>query len=177
MKKKTIIAIKDFITTAEQSIKNAKKLLSEIIKEENIPIRDLEIDTSWLSSYKNNNDKIIEWVFSWEYMIWADWNKYPVPANYASKSKLVQWDKLKLTIEWNWKMIYKQIEPIERETKIWLVAKNWNKFQVIIDWNSYNLLTAAVTHFKAEIWDSISVLLPKNKEATYAAIDMLIPKE
>jgi len=43
-------------------------------------------------------------------MLDNEWNRYPVPANYSSKSKLVQWDKLKLTIAQNWRMTYKQIE-------------------------------------------------------------------
>jgi hypothetical protein len=110
-------------------------------------------------------------------MLWNDWRKYAVPANYASKSKIVQWDKLKLTIDANWKMTYKQIWPIERETKVWLLTKDKDKFQVVCDWDVYNVLTAAVTHFKAEIWDNISILLPKWKDATFAAIDFIIPKE
>jgi hypothetical protein len=110
-------------------------------------------------------------------MLWSNDKNYPIPVNYASKSKMVQWDKLKLTINSAWKMIYKQISPIEREIKTWLVTKdNW-KFQVVCDWNTYDLLTAAVTHFKAEIWDTVSVLLPKGKKASFAAIEAVIPKE
>lgn len=177
MERKTIIAIKDFIETAEKSIKNAKKLLNDILKEKNIKIEDLTIDTSWLTTYRQENLKIIEWVFTWEEMLWSDWHKYPVPANYSSKSKLVQWDKLKLTIDANWKMVYKQIEPIKREIKTWLIIKeNW-KFKVLCEWKTYNLLTAAVTYFKREIWSSVSIILPAWKEATFAAIEAVIPKE
>lgn len=178
MDRKKIIAIKDFIENAEKSVKNAKKLLNEILKEANISIDDLtNMDTSWLAEYKSEDSKIIEWVFTWEEMLWADNHTYPVPANYASKSKLVQWDKLKLTIEPSWKMLYKQILPIARETKVWLLVKdNW-KFQVICEWKTYNLLTAAVTHFKWEIWDNLTVLLPAWKDATFAAIEAVIPKE
>lgn len=177
MEQKKIIAIKDFIESAEKSIRNAKKLLSEVLKENNIDIWDISLDTSWLTDYRSEDSKIIEWVFSWEDMLGADGHRYPVPSNYASKSKLVQWDKLKLTIDWSWKMLYKQIQPIERDTKVWLLVKeNW-KFQVVAEWKTYNLLTAAVTHFKAEIWDSLTVILPSWKEATFAAIEAVIPKE
>jgi hypothetical protein len=130
-----------------------------------------------LSKYKSNDVKIVEWVFTWEEMLWVDWHKYPVPSNYSSKSKLVQWDKLKLTIDSNWKMIYKQISPIERETKVWLLVKeNW-RYQAVAEWKTYNLLTAAVTHFKAQIWDSLTIILPAWREATFAAIEAVIPKE
>jgi hypothetical protein len=110
-------------------------------------------------------------------MLWADWNKYPVPANYSSKSKLVQWDKLKVTITPNGKMLYKQIAPIERSFVTWLVVKEKEKFQVVADWKTYDLLTAAVTHFKANIWDTVTVIIPEWKQATFAAIDLVVPTE
>lgn len=176
MEQKKIIAIKDFIESAEKSIKNAKKLLAELLKDENIDLNELSLDTSWLSDYRSDDSKIIEWVFTWEEMLWSDGHRYPVPSNYSSKSKLVQWDKLKLTIDWLWKMLYKQIQPIERETRVWLLVKeNW-KFQVVAEWKTYNVLTAAVTHFKAEVWDSLTVILPLWKPATFAAIEAVIPK-
>lgn len=177
MEKKKIIAIKDFIESAEKSIKNAKKLLSEVLKEDNINLNDNFVDTSGLTSYTSEDSKIIEWVFTWEDMLGSDNHRYPVPSNYSSKSKLVQWDKLKLTIDWSWKMIYKQISPIERETKVWLLVKeNW-RFFVVSDWKTYSVLTAAVTHFKWNIWDTITILLPLWKDATFAAIEAVIPKE
>jgi len=176
--KKAILAIRDFIMTAEKSLKNAKKLLKDLSEQNNIDLTSsVDLDTSGLHSYKDAGNKIIEWVYTWEDMLDSEWNKYPVPVNYSSKSKMVQWDKLKLTIEPSWKMLYKQIAPIDRETKIWLLTKdNW-KFQVVCDWNVYDVLTAAVTHFKWEIWDNISVLLPAWKPASFAAIDMILPKD
>jgi len=176
--KKTIIAIKDFIETAEKSLKNAKKLLKELSKENDIDLnQEISLDTSWLHSYSDEDNKIIEWVFTWEEMLDSDNNKYPVPVNYASKSKLVQWDKLKLTIDRNGRMTYKQIAPIERETKSWLLVKEHWKYQVVADWETYDVLTAAVTHFKWEIWDNITIILPAWKAASFAAIEAVIPKE
>ena len=176
--KKTILAIRDFIISAEKSIKNAKKLLKDVLDENNINFdAEVDLNTQWLNSYNSWDSKIIEGIFTWEEMLWSDSNIYPVPANYASKSKMVQWDKLKLTIEINWKMIYKQIEPIDRETKTWLLTKEKEKYQVVSDWKSYNVLTAAVTHFKWNIWDTISILVPSWKDATFAAIDSIIPKD
>jgi hypothetical protein len=153
-------------------------LLKHVLDENDLSIENnLEIDTSWLNSYNSNSYKIIEWIFTWEEMLASNWSKYPVPANYSSKSKLVQWDKLKLTIEENWKMIYKQISPIERKYITWLVAKEKEKYQVISEWKTYNLLTAAVTHFKVNIWDTISIIIPKWKDATFAAIETVLPKD
>lgn len=177
MDNKKIQAIRDFVLSAEKSLRNAKKLLKDVLEEQGISLEDdIELDTKWLHTYESEEAKIIEWVFTWEEMLWVDNHKYPVPVNYASKSKLVQWDRLKLTIEWNGRMLYKQIKPIERETKVWLLTKDQWKFQVISEWATYNVLTAAVTHFKAEIWDSVSVVIPAWKQANFAAIEAVIPK-
>jgi len=178
MTKKRIAAIRDFIDTAEKSLKNAKKLLKDIIDEENINL-DAEFtpETKWLNKYESGQSKIIEWVFTGEEMIGADNNHYPVPVNYASKSKLVQWDKMKLTIDQNGKMLYKQIKQIEREIKTGLLTQDKGRYQVVADGTPYDVLTAAVTHFKAEIGDNVSVLIPAWKEATFGAIETVIPKE
>lgn len=176
--KKSIAAIRDLIISAEKSIKNAKKILKDVLEKNDLSMEETkaDIDTNWLNSYSSGNLRIIEWVFTGEEMLWVDKNRYPVPANYSSKSKLVQWDKLKLTIEPNWKMIYKQIAPIDREFITWLVIKEKDKYQVVCEWKYYDLLTAAVTHFKAEIWSTVTVIIPKWKQATFAAIDAVLPK-
>jgi hypothetical protein len=75
------------------------------------------------------------------------------------------------------RMLYKQIQPIDRESKVGLLAKDNTKFLVVADGVTYHVLTAAVTHFKAEIGDNVSILIPKGKEATFAAIEAVIPKE
>ena len=59
--------------------------------------------------------KIIEGVFDGQNMVGSDGKTYPVPANYASKSKLVQGDILKLTIADDGAFLYKQIGPIPRK--------------------------------------------------------------
>ena len=61
MTKKRIAAIRDFIDTAEKSLKNAKKLLKEILDEENIDLSaDIDLDTKGLSKYESGESKIIE---------------------------------------------------------------------------------------------------------------------
>ena len=174
--KKTIEAIRDFIMTAEKSIKNANKLLKTVLEQEWVSLSSpVKLDASDMNSYMSEDSKIVEWLFTGDEMLGSDGNNYPVPANYASKSKLVQGDKLKLTIAANGKMLYKQIAPIERETRAGLLIKEKEKFQVIADGQTYDLLTAAVTHFKAEIGDNISVIIPSGKASTFSSIDMVLP--
>jgi len=179
MDTKKIQAVRDFIINAEKSIKNAKKILKDLLEEQWLTLKEednVDLDLRGLTSYSSNDYKIVEWVFTWEEMLWVDWHKYPVPVNYASKSKLVQWDRLKLTIDPSWKMMYKQIKQIERESKVWLLTKELWKFQVIAEGQTYNVLTAAVTHFRAEIGDSVSIIVPIWKVASFAAIESVIPK-
>jgi biopolymer transport protein ExbD len=109
-------------------------------------------------------------------MLGADNNKYIVPVNYASKSKLVQGDRMKLTVEGSGKMLYKQIKQIDRETRVGLLTQDKGRYQVVSEGISYDVLTAAVTHFKAEIGDNVTVLIPAGKEATFGAIEAVMPK-
>lgn len=175
MDNKKLIAIKDFIASAEKSMNSAKKILATMIDPKSL-WKDFEFDLWNLNSYDSGEDKIVEWVFTWESMLGSDWNIYPIPQNYASKSHLVQWSKLKAIIKPDGKIQYKIIEEIEYETKVWIIAKNKDKYQVIADGKSYNILLAVITYLKAELWDSVSIRVPKWKEATFAAVESVIPK-
>ena len=64
--------------------------------------------------YATGEERIVEGVFDGQGMVGPDGKQYSVPANYASKSKLVEGDILKLTITPRGSFIYKQIEPIEQ---------------------------------------------------------------
>src|SRR3989338_2876015 len=61
------------------------------------------------------NGKVIEGIFNGQEMIGPDGSTYAVPANYASKSKLVEGDALKLTIAANGSLVFKQIGPVTRD--------------------------------------------------------------
>ena len=175
MNDKKILAIKDFLISAEKSIQSAKKILATMLDSKDLK-KDLDFDTSSLHAYESGDDKIIEGVFTGESMLGSDGNIYPIPQNYASKSHLVQGSKLKAIIKPDGKITYKIIEEIEYETAIGILSQNKDKFQVIANGKTYNVLIAAVTYLKAEIGDSISIRIPKGKEATFAALDAVIPK-
>ncbi|MFA5917424.1 MAG: hypothetical protein WC850_04285 [Candidatus Gracilibacteria bacterium] len=180
MDAKKLQAVRDFVLNAEKSLKNAKKILRDVLEEHGLSLNDddinLDLDTKGLTSYSSDDFKIVEGVFTGDEMLGVDEHKYPVPVNYASKSRLVQGDRLKLTIEPSGRMLYKQIKPIERESKVGLLTKEQGKYQVISEGLTYNVLTAAVTHFKAEIGDSVSIIVPTGKQANFAAIESVIPK-
>ena len=172
---KKIAAVRDLIESAQKSIVAARKILSTLAGEggtQNDPI-----DLSGLTSYKSGDEKIVEWVFTGEAMLGSDSSMYPVPQNYASKSHLVQGSKLKAIIAADGKITYKIIEEIPYDTQIGLITMNHDKYQVISDGKSYNVLTASVTFLKWEIGDTVSLRVPRGKEATYATLDAIIPKD
>jgi hypothetical protein len=171
---KQIKALRDLIQSAENSIRSARKMLDTATGD--IPREDFDINTNELISYQSWDDKIVEWVFTWDSMLGPDGSVYPVPQNYSSKSLLVQWSRLKATIESHGGIKYKIIEEIPFETSIGIVTKNWDKYEITTDVKTYRVLMAAITFHKCNIGDTVSIRTPKWKDATYAVIESIIPK-
>ena len=121
-------------------------------------------------------ERIVEGVFNGEKMIGADGVEYNVPANYASKSKLVEGDILKLTINKNGSFIYKQIGPIERQQLLAMLVRNEStaEWYAMADGKRWRLLTAAVTYFHGQPGDEVVILVPKNSKSNWAAVENVI---
>lgn len=119
--------------------------------------------------------RIIEGVFDGEKMIGPDGKQYTVPANYASKSKLVEGDILKLTITPRGTFVYKQIGPIDRIRLIGRLEQDASgNYAVVVDGRKLRVLTASVTYYKGQIGDEIVVLVPKNGESKWAAVENVV---
>src|SRR3989338_1876022 len=124
---------------------------------------------------KQGNERIIEGVFDGEKMIGPDGKQYSVPANYISKSKLVEGDILKLTIDEAGNFVYKQIGPVERERLVGkIVADPEGDFAVMAEGKLYKVILASVTYFKGEAGDEAVILVPKGVESQWAAIENVI---
>lgn len=116
--------------------------------------------------------KIVEGIFDGQSMMGPDGKVYPVPANYSSKSKLVQGDILKLTIGEDGRFTYKQIGPIPRKTVIGTLSQREGQYYVDVSGHQYRVLFASVTYFKAHAGDQISVILPEDEtDVEWAAIE------
>ena len=109
-------------------------------------------------------------------MVDSDGQTYPVPANYASKSKLVEGDGMKLTITDEGKFIYKQILPIKRQTAVGALIQEDGQYKVLVEGNAYRVLLASVTFYRAEVGDQVTVLLPEGEDAKWGAVEAVIPK-
>lgn len=123
-----------------------------------------------------NEGKIVEGVFDGQNMVGSDGRQYVVPPNYASKSKLVEGDILKLTIQPNGAFIYKQIGPIERQRVVGTLTRDeiTNDWRVVANNKKYAVLTAAVSYHKGDINDEAVILVPKAAPSKWAAIENVI---
>jgi len=174
--KDKISLIQKTIEQAEKSIETAKSLLLQITgadKKHNefdfdkiVPDKSVDADQV---------DKVIQGEFDGKVMIGKDYSEYAVPPNYASKSKLIQGDKLKLAILKDGSFVYKQIGPAERK-RIRGVLKQMadSSYAVDVDGKIYKVLLASVTYFKAEPGDEVILLVPKHRASEAGAIENVI---
>ena len=175
MDEQKIKALRDLIHSAQNSISGAKKILNTLLGEDKED--SFELSTEGLSSYRDGEEKIVEWVFVGDSMLGSDGNIYPVPQNYSSKSLLVQGSKLKAIIQPSGKILYKIIGEIPYESKIGIITKNGDKYSITTDTKSYNVLLAAITFHHCDVGDTVSIRIPEGKDATYAVIESVVPKK
>ncbi len=160
---KQIKRLRALIQEAETNLAAATELLVSIVGDDERVAPVAREDTL---------GKIIEGVFDGQNMVGSDGKMYPVPANYASKSKLVQGDILKLTIADDGAFLYKQIGPVPRKQIVGaLILENGHYF-VDTGAKKLRVLLASVTYFKAKPGDQVSVNVPEDDaNAEWAALE------
>ena len=136
---KQIKRLRSLIQEAETNLAAAKELLISILGDGETITAPREV------AFSGAEGKIIEGVFDGQIMIDQEGKNYPVPANYASKSKLVEGDIMKLTITHEGKFLYKQIGPVERKTIIGTLVHHDDKYFVEVNGREYEVLYASVT--------------------------------
>jgi hypothetical protein len=160
---KQIKRLRALIQEAETNLAAANELLVSLVGDDekvNAVVQD------------DNLGKVIEGVFDGQNMVGSDGKTYPVPANYASKSKLVQGDILKLTIADDGAFLYKQIGPIPRKQVVGALKLENGHYFVDVNGKNYRVLLASVTYFKAKPGDQVSVNLPEDdSNAEWAALE------
>ncbi|HTB48729.1 MAG TPA: hypothetical protein VK712_01455 [Verrucomicrobiae bacterium] len=160
---KQVKRLRALIQEAETSLAAANELLMSLVGDDDqvAPI-----------AREETLGKVIEGVFDGQNMVGSDGKTYPVPANYASKSKLVQGDILKLTIAEDGAFMYKQIGPIPRKQVVGtLILENGHYF-VDVNGKKLRVLLASVTYFKAKPGDQVSVNVPEDDaNAEWAALE------
>ncbi|MBU1164014.1 hypothetical protein KKA15_00455 [Patescibacteria group bacterium] len=135
------------------------------------------IKSNSLGLEADNANSVVEGVFNGQIMIGSDGKEYVIPPNYASKSKLVEGDLMKLTITGNGSFVYKQIGPVDREQIIATLTKNDSTgeyYALTDDGKKWKLLNAAVTYFHGKAGDKIVVVVPKGGKSAWGAVENLI---
>ncbi len=161
---KQIKRLRALLSEAETNVAAAKELLISVVGE----------DTELVEKVKDKAlGKVIEGVFDGQNMVGSDGKTYPVPANYASKSKLVQGDILKLTIAEDGSFLYKQIGPVPRKQVVGVLTQKDGHYFVEVDSKQFRVLLASVTYFKAKPGDQVSVNIPADDSvnAEWAALE------
>ena len=173
-----IALVKEMIDSAEASLRSAKQLIAEATGAgSGASLRSgYSRAAQDLGSSVTEDGKIVEGVFNGKSMIGSDKKEYPVPANYASKSKLIPGDVLKLTIGGNGGFMFKQIGPVERNRVVGPLTSEEGQYKVIANGKAYKVLLASVTFYRAEPGDEIVLLVPAVGDSEWGAIDNVIPK-
>lgn len=171
--------IREMLESCESSLRSAKQLLNELsggqMSKTNYT-RMAERLPELEGEGGESQSKVIEGIFDGQNMVGKDKNMYPIPANYASKSKLVPGDVLKLTITEDGGFIYKQIGPIERKTILGTLTMEDGKYKVMAKGKMYNVLLASVTYYKGEPGDQASLIVPEASDSEWGAIEAILPQ-
>lgn len=163
-----IESLRQTITSAEKTIQSAKAMLLQ-----------LEGKKRAGRKRKTNSEDgtIVYGTFDGQIMIGDDGKQYPIPANYASKSKLVEGDMLKLTID-EGNFLYKQVGPIERKNLIGVAGQDESgNYFIIADGVPYKILLASITYFKIAPGDEVVITVPAEGKSSWAAVENVLQKD
>lgn len=160
---KQLKRLRSLIDEAETNLAAVKELLISLVGDD---------PTAMATAKDEQLGKVIEGVFDGQNMVGSDAKTYPVPANYASKSKLVQGDILKLTIADDGSFMYKQIGPIPRKQVVGTLQLKDGHYFVTVGDRMLRVLLASVTYFKAKPGDQVSVNVPEDDaDIEWAALE------
>jgi hypothetical protein len=179
--KNKLLLIKKLAANARDSAEELLRLISSSLPDDDrsrIAIAQIGEEPVLPSAITGPDpEKIVEGVFDGEKMIGPDGKSYNVPANYASKSKLVEGDLMKLTITGSGTFLYKQIGPVERGRVIGVLEKDVSgSYYAVKDEARWRILTASVTYFRGETGDEVIILTPKYGLSGWAAVENIIKK-
>lgn len=164
-----IQALREMIYNSEKSLQSAKAMLLQLEGKKKVGRRKKVDD--------DGEGRIIEGTFDGQIMLGSDGKQYPVPANYASKSKLVEGDMLKLTITSEGSFVYKQIGPIERRRLIGIINQDADgNYFITADGKPYRVLLASITYFKVEPGDEVTLVTPRDIDSDWCSIENVIQK-
>ncbi|TSC55634.1 MAG: hypothetical protein G01um101418_782 [Parcubacteria group bacterium Gr01-1014_18] len=169
-----IVLLEKILQSAREGLERAERMLADS-KNNAGPVDWANLDIS-SSPVSMEDCTIIEGVFDGQNMIGPDGKPYSISPNYASKSKLVEGDILKLTICPDGRFLYKQIRPIDRDRQKGVLVKDKEsgELRVLVENKLYRVLDASVSYFKGGSGDDVIVLVPRGGQSRWAAVENII---
>ena len=171
-----LLVIQELMDSAMSSLKTARSMLMGMTGVQDASRQRFSHRASEFSPGPVSG-RVVEGIFDGQNMVDSSGQTYPVPANYASKSKLVEGDGMKLTITDEGKFIYKQIAPVERRTVVGVLIQEDGQYKILVNGKAFRVLLASVTFYRAEIGDQVTIILPKSGEAKWGAVEAVIPRQ
>jgi hypothetical protein len=174
-------ALEELLSQIETEVKRARLFLQQMDGvEKNTDVKP-DFDSSMLKNIQTWAAsewavQVVEGVFDGFFMLGTDEKRYPVPLNYSSKTKLIPGDVLKLRIMEDGKLIYKLTSPANKQyLKASLTKSDDNKFSALADDGKYYILNqAAVSYYKANVGDEITIIINADGLGNVAAIEAVI---
>ncbi|MCF7812316.1 hypothetical protein K9M59_01805 [Candidatus Gracilibacteria bacterium] len=166
------------IHSAQSSLEAVAKWSELLAEKNNVEMSPIKEKAKELSDEMiGEEERVVEGIFDGQNMTAKDGTVYPVPTNYASKSKLVEGDSLKLTIKPNGAFVYKQIDMTPRKLCTGRLILEGNQYKVLCEEKTYNVLYASVTFYKAKVGDEVTVIIPEEGDAEWGAVENIIPSK
>ncbi|GAB4141433.1 MAG: hypothetical protein Fur0024_3600 [Patescibacteria group bacterium] len=185
--KKKLKLILALISSIEGELESIKKMISVLSSEkksdesesilnlENNDNKNIKISNFSPESELEEGENSIFGIFDGGFLKAENGKIYPVNPNYASKSRLVYGDRLKMIVQKDGKIAFKPVELVERRWVIGELMQENGEYKVICDGVVYNILFASVTFYKAKPGDKLSIILPKEGKSPFATIDSILP--
>lgn len=124
-----------------------------------------------IESKREEKEESVDGYFDGESFIGDDGRIYPIPANYVSKSLLIDGDKLRLYFV---NMVYKQIGLVPRKTIFATYVG-----QTIVEGRngmSYNVIKSSVSYFKLEVGSEVICDICDEPASKFAAIKGVVKR-
>ncbi len=149
---------------------NAKQQLAQLLSTKSIFVKQKD---------EALGVRILEGVFDGTNMVGEDGHVYPVPPNYASKSRLVEGDILKLTLQANGTHVFKQIRPIERRRVVGVLSydEEVQAPMVVAEEVTYQVLPASISYHRGVVGDPVVLAIPKSGGSRWAAVETIMKKQ
>lgn len=161
--RKKIQSIHHALSAAVSSINLSKRLLNDLEKASSLSTRDMPGEFG---------------AFDGHFMVVEGGEKYPVPENYASKSKLVYGDTLKRIVQEDGKELFKQVERVKRLRIEGVLAKKDGRWCVVDAYGSHEVLAAAIKYYGVGEGDEVLAAIPQeNTHAPFATLEGRVGKE